>query len=240
MEKRESAGVVYFLNRRRGLRNLRLHLDNQGKVIVSAPYYVSFLKIENFVASHVEWITQHQKHFPKYTYETGDYIPFLGQKRSLEVIGYPFTDSNKQTKIMSQCVLIDNKIIVYAQNKDINLVQNEIRNLYIQTVFDVLSTRVEYWANAIGVKVPNYGVNRAKTKWGVCYPKQERIYLSYMCAVLPLDLIDMTVLHEVCHLKVNSHGQPFWSLMEMNMPELKERKSRLKEISKTGISLNCV
>jgi len=236
MEKRESAGIHYFLNRRRGLRNLRLHVDHSGRVVVSAPYYISFSRLDEFVVSHLDWIVEHKQKLPQHTYETGDSIYFLGQKKCLEVVDSSF---NNPTTI-SQNIIKDEKIMIYAKNKDIVLVQNEIKKLYVKTVFDILNTRVVYWSQVIDVDVPEYGVNKAKTKWGVCYPTQKRLYLSYMCAVLPFDLIDMTVFHEVCHLKVSGHGKPFWSLMETYMPDLNERKTRLKELSKTGISLHCV
>ena len=132
------------------------------------------------------------------------------------------------------------KITVYVKKKDIGLVKKEIKKLYVDTVSKVLASRVEYWAAEVGVEVPNYGVNNAKSKWGVCYPTQNRLYLSYMCAVLPYELIDMTVLHEVCHLKIHGHGRLFCALMEVHMPDLDERKARLRGLSKTGMNLNLV
>ena len=164
-------------------------------------------------------------------------IPLLGGVKALEVVDRPLTS---ETRKMSQYSIDGEKIIVYAKNKDIGLVKKEIKKLYVDTVSKALASRVDYWAYEIGVEVPRYGVNNAKTKWGVCYPSQRRLYLSYMCAVLPYGLIDMTVLHEVCHLKINGHGRLFWVLMKEHMPDLDERKARLREISKTGVNLNLV
>ena len=205
--------------------------------MVSAPYYVPFSKVDGFVAANSQWIIQHVGLVPVHTYETGDMIPLLGGMRALEVVDRPLTTGSRK---MSQYSVDNEKIIVYAKNKDIGLVKKEIKKLYVDTVSKVLASRVEYWADEVGVDVPRYGVNNAKSKWGVCYPTQGRLYLSYMCAVLPLDLIDMTVLHEVCHLKVHGHGNPFWALMKEHMPDLEERKARLREISKTGVNLNLV
>lgn len=237
MQRRECNGIVYFLNRRKGLRNLRVHIDSQGRVMVSAPYYVPFSKVDGFVAANSQWIVQHVGLVPVHTYETGDMIPWLGGVKALEVVDRPLTS---ETRKMSQYSIDSGKIIVYAKKRDIGLVKKEIKKLYVDTVSNVLASRVDYWAYEIGVEVPIYGVNNAKSKWGVCYPTQNRLYLSYMCAVLPYELIDMTVLHEVCHLKVHGHGQPFWALMKEHMPDLDERKARLREISKAGMNLNLV
>ena len=61
-----------------------------------------------------------------------------------------------------------------------------------------------------------------------------------MCATLPPYLIDMTVLHEVCHMVYSGHGKSFWSLMESQMPDLEERKKDLRELVSSGWSLNIV
>ena len=136
--------------------------------------------------------------------------------------------------------IIKSTLLLLLKAKISSSRKKEIKKLYVDTVSNVLASRVDYWAYEIGVEVPIYGVNNAKSKWGVCYPTQNRLYLSYMCAVLPYELIDMTVLHEVCHLKVHGHGQPFWALIKEHMPDLDERKARLREISKTGVNLNLV
>ena len=189
------------------------------------------------MAANSQWIIQHVGLVPVHTYETGDRIPLLGGVKALEVVDVPLIKGTRKT---SQYSIDDGKITVYAKNKDIGLVKKEIKKLYVNTVSKVLASRVEYWADEIGVEVPRYGVNNAKSKWGVCYPTQNRLYLSYMCAVLPYELIDMTVLHEVCHLKIHGHGRSFWDLMEVHMSDLDERKAHLRELSKTGVNLNLV
>lgn len=239
MEQRECNGIVYLLNRRRGYRNLRLHIDAKGKVIVSAPYYVPFSKVDSFVTANSNWIDEHLSAVPIHSFQTGDSIPFLGGSIGLEVVDSPLSKAKGKVR-MSQYLVNGDKIIVYAKNKAIDLVKKEIRKLYAETIYGVLCERVPYWSSELDVPIPLFGVNGAKTKWGVCYPSQKRLYLSYMCAVLPYELIDMTVLHEVSHLVVHGHGNAFWDLMQTHMPDLRERKARLKELSKTGVNLNLV
>ncbi len=236
MEQREVQGVIYYLNRRRGMRNLRLRMDKQGLVTVSAPYSASLSKIDAFVAKYADKIKQFEKSVPQHTYQTGDSILLLGKERTLEVQLDPLLK-----KTIAHYRIEDEKIIVKAGAEDIELVKAAIRQMYIDTVQEVLESRVPYWLDKVQAgPVLDFGVNRAKTKWGVCYPKEKRLYLSYMCAILSYELIDMTVLHEICHLKVSSHGPVFWALMKAYMPDLDKRKAQLREISKMGLSYNLV
>lgn len=226
--QRKAGEFEYTLRRNRGQRNLRLRLDPQGNIIVSAPYYASFHDVDLFVLKNSSWIVEHQRKVAVHTYDTGDFVQLLGENLPLMVL-----DGKKA------CYeVFGDKIVVTVPNKDIEKVKKVIRQLYTDTVMDILETRVPHWCNELGLGVPEYSVNRAKTKWGVCYPTQNRLCLTYACAILPVDLIDCTVLHEVCHLRVHGHGPAFWSLVERHMPDLRQRKARLEELRKAGMT-NC-
>ena len=224
------AGIDYTLMRKRGQRSLRLHLDPYGHPVVSAPVRYPQLEIDAFVAQSADWIKKQKARISPHDYATGDFVPFLGRKMTLMVL-----DGK-----MSKYDIIDDKIIVTCRNKDIEKVKKTIKQLYTDTVMSIIEKRVPFWCRELGLGIPEYGVNRAKGRWGVCYPQERRLYLSYMCATLPEDLIDMTVLHEVCHLVHSGHGRDFWSLMEKHLPDLKNRKAELARIAKSGWSMNIV
>ena len=228
--ERSVQGISYILKRNRGQKSLRLHLSPEGRVIVTAPYYSPFNEIDAFVLSSSSWISEHAGKISSHDYGTGDFVPFLGRKMTLMVI---------EGKT-SRYDIIDDKIIVTVKNQDIKKIRQTIKQLYIDTIEKILDDQVPHWCNAIGVPVPAFGVNRAKGKWGVCYPQEKRLYLSYMCATLPENLIDMTVLHEVCHLRYAGHGKDFWNLMKTHMPDLDKRKAGLREITKSGWVMNIV
>ena len=223
-------GIDYTLVRNRGQRNLRIHLDPKGHVIVSAPYHLSQNRIDDFVLSSAEWIEKHTDKVASHSFDTGDFVPYLGKKMGLLVI----------TGKMPRYDIIDDKIIVTVKKQTIENVKKEIKNLYVETVGKYMETKVPFWCDELGIKIPQFGVNRSKGKWGVCYPQEKRLYLSYMCATLPEDLIDMTVLHECCHLVYSGHGKDFWNLMKSHMPDLEQRKAGLAKITKSGWSMNIV
>lgn len=227
---RTCEGISYTLKRNRGQRNLRLHISSEGKVIVSAPYFASISEIDAFVSGSSDWIARHTGKVSFHDYETGDFVPYLGRKMTLLVI---------EGKV-ARYDIVDDKIIITSKNQDIKKIKEIIRKLYVETVEKVLKERVPFWCRTIGADVPEFGVNRAKGKWGVCYPQEKRLYLSYMCATLPEDLMDMTVLHEVCHLRFSGHGKDFWNLMKKHMPDLAERKAELGRIAKSGWVMNIV
>jgi len=223
-------GIDYTLVRNRAQRNLRIHLDPKGNVIVSAPYRLGQKQIDDFVANSADWIEKHKQKVASHSFETGDFVPYLGRKMGLLVIDGKIPRYD----------IIDDKIIITVKKQTIENVKKVIKNLYVDTVEAFMKRRVPYWCEELGIKQPEFGVNRAKGKWGVCYPLEKRLYLSYMCSTLPEDLIDMTVLHETCHLVHSGHGKDFWTLMEKHMPDLAQRKAGLAKITKSGWSMNIV
>ena len=200
-------------------------------MVVSAPYYASYREVDDFVARSADWIAKYSQRVPSHDYRTGDFIPYLGRKVTLVVLegrhaGYD---------------LVDDKVFVTVRRQDAESVKKVIRKLYSDTVMGFLERRIPYWCSEIRVGEPGvFQVNRAKSKWGVCYTVERRICLSYMCATLPEDLIDMTILHECCHLKHSGHGNDFWSLMRANMPDLDDRKARLHSLTRSGWAMNIV
>ena len=224
------AGIDYTLVRNRGQRCLRVHMDSNGHPVVSAPYGTSQRDIDEFVTNSAFWIRRQAGKVASHSYGTGDFIPYLGGKKTLLVI---------EGKA-SRYDIVDDKIIVTVRKQDIMEVKKAIKAMYVKTVSDFMDKRVPFWCSELGLPVPEYGVNRAKGKWGVCYPQEKRLYLSYMCATLPEDLMDMTVLHEVCHLVHGGHGKDFWNLMQKHMPDLKERKAGLACLARSGWAMNIV
>ncbi len=223
-------GIDYTLVRNKGQRSLRVHLDPYGHPIVSAPYYTSQAEIDDFVSKSAAWIEKHRAKVSEHDYSTGDFVPYLGRKMTLMVI------EGKKARYD----VVDDKIIITTRKDEVEQIKKTVRTLYVDTIRAIMDERVPFWCSKLGLQIPEYGVNRAKGKWGVCYPAERRLYLSYMCATLSESLIDMTVLHEVCHLVYGGHGKSFWSLMRSQMPDLEKRKAELASIAKSGWSMNIV
>jgi predicted metal-dependent hydrolase len=51
-------------------------------------------------------------------------------------------------------------------------------------------------------------------RWGSCSPESGGIRISSRAARLPGWVLDYLLVHELAHLEVPSHGQPFWRLVQ--------------------------
>jgi predicted metal-dependent hydrolase len=71
-------------------------------------------------------------------------------------------------------------------------------------------------------------VRKQCTLWGSASPSG-RIQLNACLAVLPPELAEYVVLHELVHTRVRGHGRAFWRELERYVPDLRDRRARLRE-----------
>jgi predicted metal-dependent hydrolase len=95
---------------------------------------------------------------------------------------------------------------------------------------EVLALRLEALARAHGFSPGPLSVRRQGTLWGSA-SRTGRIQLNALLAILPPDLADYVILHELVHTRVRGHGRGFWGELERRMPDARHRQARLREYS---------
>ena len=70
-----------------------------------------------------------------------------------------------------------------------------------------------------------------KTRWGSCNPKTRRINFSTYLLLLPDWCIEHVVVHELCHLLVPDHSPRFYALMDRHFPRWKEARRETRRLA---------
>jgi len=73
----------------------------------------------------------------------------------------------------------------------------------------------------------NVRIKRQKTVWGSCSIKGN-INLNRNLMLMPREVIDYVLHHELVHLKILSHSSKFWKELEHEFPDYKKRIKQLK------------
>lgn len=95
---------------------------------------------------------------------------------------------------------------------------------------DMLHGRLEALAREHGFTPGRLCVRRQGTIWGSA-TRQGRIQLNLLLAVLPPDLANYVILHELVHTRVRGHGRDFWAELGRFVPDLAGCRARLREYS---------
>ena len=92
----------------------------------------------------------------------------------------------------------------------------------------LLPNRTKQLAEKYGFTFSDVKIQSSKTRWGSC-SRAQSINLSLYLMLLPAELVDYVILHELCHTKEMNHGANFWIWMDrVTDKKSKELRAQLK------------
>lgn len=103
--------------------------------------------------------------------------------------------------------------------------------LYKKEALALAENHLAYFNQFYGFTYKKVTIRNQKTRWGSC-SKAGNINFNYKIALLPPELADYIVVHELCHLGQMNHSLKFWELVARTVPEYKALRKKLKSSHK--------
>ena len=105
--------------------------------------------------------------------------------------------------------------------------QEEIK-YFAKKAKKIIPPKVAFYAKQLGVEYGRIAIRAQRTRWGSCSGLGN---LNFNCLLMmvPEEVLDYVIVHELCHLKEMNHSKAFWREVEQAMPDYRERKLWLKE-----------
>lgn len=99
------------------------------------------------------------------------------------------------------------------------LSQEEIQRL-ADLALKVIPDKVRYYAEIMQVSYGKITIRNQKTRWGSCSAKGN---LNFNCLLMlvPEEVLNYVVVHELCHLLEMNHSKAFWRKVEQIIPDYK-------------------
>lgn len=119
---------------------------------------------------------------------------------------------------------------ISERKKEINspmLTEKEIEILY-EKARQEIPVKAERYAAVTGASYGRITIRMQKTRWGSCSSKGN-LNFNALLMLMPDEIIDYVVVHELCHLLEMNHSKRFWNLVESILPDYRERRKWLKE-----------
>lgn len=167
------------IRRRARAKHLRLRVQPDGRVVVSAPMWIRLERIEFFVRQHSEWIA---KALERLQSNPKAYSP-LGTKEE------------------------------YLQHRERS--------------HALACERVSHFNAQLGFAFAKIVIRNQRSCWGSC-SRRGTLSFNYKIALLPPELADYIIVHELCHLGAFNHSRDFWALVAGVIPDYKDRRRLLK------------
>ncbi|MFH1878355.1 MAG: M48 family metallopeptidase [Candidatus Omnitrophota bacterium] len=93
---------------------------------------------------------------------------------------------------------------------------------------ETLKSRTRELAEKYGFSCNRIFIRNQKTRWGSC-SSRNNINLNIKLALLPEDLADYVIMHELAHTRHKNHGKNFWAELDKYFGNAKNIDSRLRK-----------
>ena len=214
-------------NRRR---TLAVKVTRKGRVVVLAPPQTPPAVIRDFVTDRAAWIDKQiaaaGKRLVEPLFVTGETVPFLGRALPLRV-------ESAQVKRVRRPVFEGGGLTLVVPPElvgeaRIEFIQRCLRLWYRSRAEKRLRETTFELAGKTGQTPVAVKSKDLKSSWGIC--RGDNISLNWRLVMVPLELIEYVVYHELCHLEHRGHGQDFWQSLSEFVPDYKNRRRALKDI----------
>lgn len=90
-----------------------------------------------------------------------------------------------------------------------------------------ITQRLQELNQAYGFTYQRVTIKNQATRWGSC-SKQGNLNFHYKVALLPTEIADYVLVHELCHLQELNHSKRFWQLVERTLPNYRLLRRALR------------
>lgn len=209
-------------------KTMSLEIKPDGIINVIAPNGLDKNFIINKVKDKSDWIVKkldelEVKKDNRYTrtYESGDVFLYLGKEYVLEII-------IDKSLVGAKVNLENEKLVVRANNNNKEFIQHTLKLWYTDETLDIVKKRIDYYKNSFKDRVTSIKIKDQKTRWASCTYKNE-ILFNLRCSMMPIEIIDYIVVHEMCHMEHRNHSKSFYLAVEDILPDYKNQIKWLKE-----------
>jgi len=225
------------------LRSRRKTLSLQvkyGQVLVRAPFHLDDQFISSFIQKKDAWLKakiteQNQTVEFCCNFTQGSKLFLFGQLVSLNII---FINSVKKTNVYLS-PLSDNQqelVIVFSTRYQQKLacelqlrsaIKKRVEGYLKEQAQIIIQPKVEYYAQLTQLTPTAIKIRQYRARWGSCNNRGE-LSFNYLLMMLPIDVIDYVIIHELCHLQYLNHSKDFWQLVANYYPDYATAKQWIK------------
>lgn len=201
--------IAFRVQRRRGMRHLRVVVDESNQVVLKVPHGVAERQAVEFLKSQGDWIVKIMRSAPppvmlEEYLRDHPHLSAAGRSIDLEIRASRASARCHWDLEAGQCTMGLN-------------VEHAIEPQLIQCLRTfakaTIPLRVEQIARKHGLRIDRVTVRDQRTRWGSCSARRA-ISLNWRLVLLPPELHDYIILHELAHLTHLNHSRRFWDLLQ--------------------------
>ncbi len=218
----EDTAVLLELRRSKRAKHVSLHANIYG-ICVVAPVNQSVESVKQFVDSKRQWISKAHDYYSRLKEKIGevdlrkDTVLFFGNRYKTRVT----KDSQQEYAVVS-----DNLNQITFHVKDKRSYKRFLEYWYREQTKKILDERLPVTSSNLSLSYSKASIRNLKSRWGSC-SKSRNLSFNLLLSMLPVDVIDYIIIHELMHLVEFNHSKRFWRLVESANPQYREHRKWL-------------
>jgi predicted metal-dependent hydrolase len=228
----EGTAIPYTVERS-SRKSIAAHITAEGTILIKAPRLIPEFLLRRFLHQKRSWILDRLRRREEFhsnnlglRYDNGDMIHFFDKLMPIIVTE---TDLAKVARVYR----VDNTFqVMLPPGLSAKTRRDETRRVlhewYLRNVKPVLEERVRRYAATMGLTYDTIRVKDVSSHWGSCSTNRNMNF-NYRLGMLPVDLADYVIVHELCHLLEMNHSRRFWDHVARFVPDYRAKRARLKE-----------
>ncbi|NLY72706.1 MAG: M48 family metallopeptidase [Tissierellia bacterium] len=205
------------------VKNLNMRIKPPGgQVYLSVPLGIDEARVRDFVLSRLGWIRKHQEKIAKrqhkeLLFKEGEDHYFLGRPYKLIV----------KEDVKRGLTLVDDAMLLRLKEDSPSNRRALVEDFYREELRRLAQELVPSWEEKMGVSVKELGIRKMTTRWGSCNTSVGRVWLSLELAKYEPQVTEYVLVHEMVHLQERGHNKRFYRLMDLYLPDWRQKKKRL-------------
>ncbi|MDA8989320.1 M48 family metallopeptidase [Opitutales bacterium] len=215
-------------------RRINLRLKSPSSALLTFPQRMAWKEAEKFLQQQTDWLRRKSLEFPARIFMSDHFsgggcicLDSIGSGKPVNVQIDPQANRTR-TSLENQQV----SIFVSSEENREYLIKEACRKLACQ----FLPSRLQWAEERTGLQSKRIRVGDQSTRWGSCSPRGT-ISLNWRIILLPEELGNYVIFHELTHLVEMNHSSRFWTKLEEFVPGAKEMDRKLSRAGKPVFAL---
>jgi len=220
-----SSYLSYYLTRsKKRRRTISLHIEEDGRIVVQAPYHSPKWEIEKFVKEKQSWIVkkisekENRVKEAEKAYLPGEKFLYLGEWYPLEI--QESNNKEPHLKLSFGKFTLQKDYIEGARDLFIQWYKREAKEKVLG--------RINYYSHRLHLFPKTVRITSARSRWGSC-SRDNRLSFSWRVIMASLAVIDYILIHELAHIREKNHSRRYWTYLESVLPDYRKHRLWLKE-----------
>lgn len=219
--------INYQVQRSARSHHLRIKIQANGSVVVSAPPRATDQLIARFVSENMDWITKNlAKVTARKQHLDPDQVMVFGQT-------YQRVIHSLQDRVGTHPVFIQNgELHIQPVSPTKASLLRTLETFLKTTAQKYIIPRTKQLSQVMDIDYTTLTLRDQKTRWGSC-SSQGGLNFNWRLVQYPTAVIDYVIIHELAHRREMNHSHRFWAIVAKYDPEYQSHRKWLQRYGST-------